>query len=62
MKYISKSGIFFRIFLLGQLFELHAVDWVDDPEQPFPPCCGDGLLHDLDLCLVPPPQDKLQLL
>ena len=37
--------------------------WVaeDDPEHCDPPCCGAGLVHDLDLSWVPPPQDTEQV-
>ena len=52
----------FCIYLPGQLFELHEADSDDDPEQLIPPCCGDGLSHDLTLVLVPPPHVRLQAL
>ena len=56
-----KISYLFRNFLLGQVFELQLADWDDEPVQVFPPCCGDGELHDLYLYLVPPPQDRLQV-
>ena len=62
MKLISKSRILFRIILLGQLFELQLADWDEEPGQVFPPYWGDGELHDLYLYLVPPPQDRLQVI
>ena len=65
MLYLGITDVYhiqFFAFLPGQLFELQAVDWDDEPEHVFPPYCGDGELHDLYLSLVPPPQDRLQLL
>ena len=49
-----------KILPTGQPFVLHV--WLDEarPSQDNPPLDGDGLLHNLDLCWIPPPQVTLQ--